>query len=44
VVSPPFPVQNSNSGCALVLGEGNSLEEAEYLLEEAKKHVLDIIM
>jgi predicted ATP-grasp superfamily ATP-dependent carboligase len=43
VVSPPFPVQDSEVGCALVSAEGNSLEEACLLLEEAKKRVLDIM-
>ncbi len=43
VVSPPFPVQDSEVGCALVSVEGNSLAEACVLLEEAKKRVLDII-
>jgi len=43
VVSPPFPVQDSEVGCALVSAEGNSLNEACLLLEEAKKRVLDIM-
>ncbi|MGD6935041.1 MAG: ATP-grasp domain-containing protein [Candidatus Bathyarchaeia archaeon] len=43
VVSPPFPVHNSDVGCALVSAEGNSLTEACLLLEEAKKRVIDII-
>jgi tyramine---L-glutamate ligase len=41
VVSPPFPVQDFEEGCALVSGEGNSLDEASQVLEEAKKRVLD---
>ncbi|MGD6808294.1 MAG: ATP-grasp domain-containing protein [Candidatus Bathyarchaeia archaeon] len=41
LVSPPFPVQDSETGCALVSAEGNSLDEACLLLEEAKKRVLD---
>jgi tyramine---L-glutamate ligase len=41
VVSPPFPVPDCDSGYALVSGEGNSLDEAKLLLEEAKKRVLD---
>jgi predicted ATP-grasp superfamily ATP-dependent carboligase len=44
VVSPPFPVQDSKTGCALISAEGNSLEETHHLLEEAKKSVLNIIM
>jgi predicted ATP-grasp superfamily ATP-dependent carboligase len=43
VVSPPFPVQDSEVGCALISAEGNSLDEACRLLEEAKKRVLDIL-
>lgn len=43
VVSPPFPVQDSESGCVLVSAEGNTLDEACRLLEEAKKRVLDIL-
>ncbi len=43
VVSPPFPMQDSEEGCALVSAEGNSLKEACLLLEEAKKRVLDIM-
>ncbi len=41
VVSPPFPVQDCEEGCALLSAEGNSLDEACLLLEEAKKRVLD---
>lgn len=43
VVSPPFPVQDFEESCALLSGEGNSLDEACLLLEEAKKRVLDNI-
>lgn len=43
VVSPPFPVQDSKRGCMLISSEGNSLEEAQQLLEEAKRHLLNII-
>jgi len=45
LVSPPFPVQDSQRGCALISSiEGNSLERAHHLLEEAKKHLLNIMM
>ena len=43
VVSPPFPVSDYENACALVCGEGNTLEEANLLLEEAKKHVRNTI-
>ncbi|MCL1977845.1 MAG: ATP-grasp domain-containing protein [Candidatus Bathyarchaeota archaeon] len=43
LVSPPFPVQDSQTGCALISVESNSWDEAYRLLEEAKKHVLDIM-
>ncbi len=43
VVSPPFPIAECENACALVSGEGNTLDEANFLLEEAKKRVLDII-
>ncbi len=43
VVSPPFPVVGCENSCALVSGEGNTLDEAQLLLEEAKKRVLDIL-
>ncbi|MDR2699486.1 MAG: ATP-grasp domain-containing protein [Nitrososphaerota archaeon] len=42
VVSPPFSVQDSKMGCALISAEGNSSEEAHFLLEEAKRYVLDV--
>jgi predicted ATP-grasp superfamily ATP-dependent carboligase len=41
LVSPPFPVQDCEEGCALIAGEGNSVDEACRRLEEAKKRVLD---
>jgi len=43
VVSPPFPVAECEKTCALVSGEGNTLDEAQLLLEEAKKRVIDIL-
>jgi predicted ATP-grasp superfamily ATP-dependent carboligase len=44
VVSPPFHVQDSNVGCVLISAEGNSLEEAQRLLEETKKYILGVVM
>ncbi|MDR2719390.1 MAG: ATP-grasp domain-containing protein [Nitrososphaerota archaeon] len=43
VVSPPFPVQDSKNGCFLISVKGDSLQEAHLLLEETKKHLLNII-
>jgi predicted ATP-grasp superfamily ATP-dependent carboligase len=43
IVSPPFPVQDSKRGCALISAEGNTLETAYRLLEESKKYLLDIM-
>jgi tyramine---L-glutamate ligase len=43
VVSPPFPLNGSTKACALLIGRGDSLEEATLRLEEAKKHSLNII-
>ena len=43
VVSPPFPLEDNANSCALVLGRGESLKNASIRLEEAKKHLLNII-
>ena len=43
VISPPFPVQDSKISCALISAEGNSLGQASIFLEEAKKHLLNIL-
>ena len=43
VVSPPFPLTDNVKSCALVIGEGNCLDDARLHLEEAKKHLLNII-
>jgi tyramine---L-glutamate ligase len=43
VVSPPFPLSDSQKACALISAYGDSLENANERLEEAKKHVLSII-
>jgi tyramine---L-glutamate ligase len=44
VVTPPFPLENNTKSTALVVGKGNSLEEAELCLEEAKKNLIDIVI
>ena len=43
VVSPPFPLEGKSKSSALVIGEGNGLDAAKLSLEEAKKHLLNII-
>jgi predicted ATP-grasp superfamily ATP-dependent carboligase len=43
VVSPPFPLERNSKSCALVIGEGNGVDDARLHLEEAKKHLLNII-
>lgn len=43
VVSPPFPLKDNAKSCALVIGEGNSLDDARLHLEEAKKRLCNII-
>jgi tyramine---L-glutamate ligase len=43
VVSPPFPLNDNAKPCALLIGRGDSLEEANVALEEAKKRLLTII-
>jgi predicted ATP-grasp superfamily ATP-dependent carboligase len=43
VISPPFPVPDSKNGCTLISVEGRSLEEAQRLLEETIKQLLDIM-
>lgn len=43
VVSPPFPLSDRQKACALISGQGDSLENAKVELEEAKKHILRII-
>ncbi len=43
VISPPFPLNNNGRPCALIIGEGDSLDAAKAHLEEAKKHLLNII-
>lgn len=42
VVSPPFLLNDTAESCALVIGDGENLDEAKLRLEEAKKHLLDI--
>lgn len=41
VVSPPFPVHDCDTGCALICVEANTPKEVNQLLAEAKKRVLD---
>ncbi len=43
IVSPPFPLKDNAKSCALVIGEGENLDNAKLRLEEAKKHLLDIL-
>jgi predicted ATP-grasp superfamily ATP-dependent carboligase len=43
VISPPFPLNDFQKACALIAGQGDSMEKARLQLEEAKKHVLNII-
>ncbi|MCJ7761904.1 hypothetical protein MUP38_00430, partial [Candidatus Bathyarchaeota archaeon] len=43
VVSPPFPVSGYSNSCALVSSQGDTVVEATGRLEEAKRHILDIV-
>jgi tyramine---L-glutamate ligase len=43
VVSPPFPLENTEEPCGLIVGQGNSMELAKLQLEEAKKQVINTI-
>lgn len=43
IVSPPFPLNGHPKAISLVLGEGANLKDATLHLEEAKKHLLNII-
>ena len=43
VVSPPFPLEDNTKSSALVIGEGENLDDARLHLEEAKKNLLNII-
>jgi predicted ATP-grasp superfamily ATP-dependent carboligase len=43
VITPPFPLEGDSKSSALVIGEGNRLDDAKLRLEEAKKHLLNII-
>jgi predicted ATP-grasp superfamily ATP-dependent carboligase len=43
VVSPPFPLNGNTKACSIIVGHGNSLEDAGLSLEEAKKRLLNII-
>jgi predicted ATP-grasp superfamily ATP-dependent carboligase len=43
IVSPPFPVPDNDTACALVLSHGATLKEAKAELHEAKKRLRSII-
>jgi predicted ATP-grasp superfamily ATP-dependent carboligase len=43
VVSPPFPLKDNPQAVSLVIGEGVNIKDATLHLEEAKKHLLNII-
>jgi len=43
VVSPPFILKGTTKACTLIVGEGESSEDAQLRLEEAKKRLLTII-
>jgi predicted ATP-grasp superfamily ATP-dependent carboligase len=43
VVSPPFPLNDNTKAYSIVIGHGDSLENASLRLEEAKKTLLNII-
>ena len=43
VISPPFPLDDSNGSCALVAGQASSVDNARLRFEEAKKRLTNII-
>jgi len=43
VVSPPFPLDDTDRACSLVAGQGESLDNSRLRFEEAKKCLLNII-
>jgi predicted ATP-grasp superfamily ATP-dependent carboligase len=43
IVSPPFPLNDYSQAVSLVIGKGANLKDATLHLEEAKKHLLNII-
>jgi len=43
IISPPFPVLDCDYSCALVSGEGKTIDIAHKFLEEAKKNMLDSV-
>jgi predicted ATP-grasp superfamily ATP-dependent carboligase len=43
VISPPFPLNGNSKSVSLIIGEGANLKEATLKLEEAKKHLSNII-
>jgi len=42
IVSPPFPLEGNAQSCALIIGNGDTWNDAKLSLEEAKKHMLNI--
>ncbi|MCL4429480.1 MAG: ATP-grasp domain-containing protein [Chloroflexi bacterium] len=44
VVSPLFPLEDQAQSCSLVIGNGDTLDEAKLRLEEAKKRLCNIII
>jgi tyramine---L-glutamate ligase len=43
VVSPPFPLDDTDRACSLVAGQGESLDNSRLKFEEAKKRLLNIM-
>jgi hypothetical protein len=43
VVSPAFPLEENATSCALLIGNGETLDEATFAIEEAKKKLYNII-
>jgi hypothetical protein len=43
VVSPAFPFEDNAKSCALLIGNGTTLDEATCIIEEAKKRLCNII-
>jgi len=43
VVSPAFPLEENATSCALLMGSGETLDEATFAIEEAKKKLYSII-
>ncbi len=43
VISPPFPISDYGEAAALIMGYGDTMQDAGMRLEEAKKQLLNII-